>query len=95
MSRVDTILDLIDDTLAAESVALEAIQAAANAISVEEELAHLTAAEDLLEQASKNRRAVDEFWAGVKVWSWGDDDIVTAFIPDDTQPRGSLAWAGA
>lgn len=89
MSTIDTIINLIDDALAAETTAVEAIDASTRALSgSSEELACLQAAEDLLERAHTIRTQVDEFWAGISDWQWDENDIVSV----RTGLRGSPEW---
>ena len=73
-----TLDDLLSDVQVSQQMALEAINAAANAVGIDE-AAHLQAAEDLLTHASKVRTVIDEFWSSVpdNAWSWDAEGFVS------------------
>lgn len=88
-TTIDNILDLIDNALASEAIATEAIHASTLVTSgSSDERAMLQAAEDLLEHAHTMRTVIDDFWARTQDWEWDENDIVHV----RTGLRGSEAW---
>ena len=74
-----TMIDLSNDAEVSQALALEAINAAADATDELEEAAHLQAAEDLLAHSRKVHTAIETFWLSVpdNAWSWDANDMVS------------------